>query len=145
MKVIPFKGKIGKVKSIPTESMEQKKLVAWANLKNIPLVKHANEGRRTPQNGARLRDEGLRAGYPDLFCCVARGGYFGAYIEMKRNRPYTDSERRTDTWIKQEAWLTYLRGQGYYAEFAFGFDDAREQLSKYFTYMPTIVTGGMRK
>ena len=42
-----------------------------------------NGGARSAVTGARLRDEGVTAGVPDLFICVPRGDFHGLFIEMK--------------------------------------------------------------
>lgn len=42
-----------------------------------------NGGRRDAATGAKLRDEGVRAGVADLFLCVAASGRHGLFIEMK--------------------------------------------------------------
>lgn len=41
------------------------------------------QGKRTPQNGARMKAEGLRAGTWDMFLSVPRGGAHGLWIENK--------------------------------------------------------------
>jgi hypothetical protein len=43
-----------------------------------------NGGYRTIAQAAKLRAEGVEPGVPDIDCPVARGGYFGLRIEMKR-------------------------------------------------------------
>ena len=35
------------------------------------------------RKGATLKAMGLRAGVPDLFLAIARGGYHGLYVEVK--------------------------------------------------------------
>jgi hypothetical protein len=72
------------------ESIDQQALIEWwaANcvhyglparaLKAFPL-----QGARTPQNGARMKKEGMRAGTCDLFLSTARAGFHGLWIEMK--------------------------------------------------------------
>ena len=52
---------------------------------------------------------GLRAGVPDLFCAVPRGGYSGLFIEMKRRRKGRVSQDQTD-------WIALLRAHGYRVE-----------------------------
>jgi hypothetical protein len=42
------------------------------------------QGARTPQNGARLKAEGMRAGTPDMFLALKRGVYPGLWVELKR-------------------------------------------------------------
>ena len=42
-----------------------------------------NGGARSAITGARLRDEGVTAGVPDLFICVPCGEFLGLFVEMK--------------------------------------------------------------
>jgi hypothetical protein len=60
---------------------------------------------RSEITGAKLKRMGAKAGVPDLFLPVPRGGYAGLWIEMKygKNKP-----TREQTW-----WLEQLRAQGY--------------------------------
>ncbi len=72
----------------------------------LELLYHIpNEGKRSKSNGAALRRQGLKKGVPDLCLPVARGGFHGLYIEMKRV-----GEKPTDN---QKRWLQLLKQQGY--------------------------------
>lgn len=75
------------------------------------------------------------AGYPDLFIAQARGGFFGLYIELKSENysPYLkDGKLSTVEHIqKQAAMLQGLVRDGYRADFAVGFDEARKQIDDY--------------
>lgn len=126
-------------KIIPTELQEQTALIAWARLKKIALVHHANEGLRTARHGAILKGAGLAPGYPDLSLMEARGGYFGMFIELKRNRRYSESEMASKSWKLQEDWLARLRSHGYFAFRVFGFDEASEMIELYMRFPPTII------
>lgn len=75
----------------PTEAVEQEALFRWAVLQptesGIRLMMHIpNGGYRKPSEAARFRALGVRAGVPDIFLPVARGGYHGLWIELKRRR-----------------------------------------------------------
>ena len=72
-----------------------------------PVYAVPNEGRRTPRTGKRMKDQGLRAGVPDLCVPLARGGFHGLYIEVK-----TDSGRVAPA---QRVWLDWLTDHGYLA------------------------------
>ena len=43
-----------------------------------------NEGKRTASYGHKLKEMGMKRGVPDLVLPVARGGYGGLYIELKK-------------------------------------------------------------
>jgi hypothetical protein len=45
-----------------------------------------NDGLRPTVTAARLTTEGVRRGVPDICLPVARGGYHGVYIELKRRK-----------------------------------------------------------
>lgn len=115
---------------VPTESMEQQWLFQWARMSEgrypeLALMYHVpNEGKRSRATGGRLRAEGLRSGVPDICLPVARGGYHGLYIELKRRK----GGRVTEA---QEEWIAGLRAQGYRAEVCRGFDEASDVILAY--------------
>lgn len=77
---------------IPTESAEQQCLFRWAAYNRgrwpeMELMYHIpNGGTRSKSEAGRFRAEGVKAGVPDICLPVARGGYHGMYIEMKRRK-----------------------------------------------------------
>lgn len=76
--------------SVPTESVEQQCLFRWAAFQSgkypeLKLLYHVpNGGSRKKSEAGRFKAEGVKAGVPDLCLPVARGGYHGLYIELKR-------------------------------------------------------------
>ena len=114
---------------VPTESVEQQCLFRWARFSEgahpeLKMLFHIpNEGKRTQQNGARLKREGLKAGVPDLCLPVARGNYHGLYIELKRI-----GEKANEN---QEQWIRALRAQRYAAYVCQGWDSARRIIEEY--------------
>ncbi len=68
-----------------------------------------NGGHRHKRVAQKLRAEGLKPGVPDVFLPVARGGYHGCWIEMKRLK-------RGRMQPSQRVWQRNLREQGYRAE-----------------------------
>ena len=68
------------------ESHEQALVVAHVRQfhPDVTIAAVPNGARRTRWERTRAKAEGLLAGYPDLVVDVARGGYFGLRIEMKR-------------------------------------------------------------
>lgn len=66
----------------------------------------------------------LNSGYPDIGLDVARCGYHGLRIELKKKKGGKLS-------VKQKTWLSWLTDQGYYAVPAWGEDHAKEILMRY--------------
>lgn len=113
----------------PTETQEQIALLDWAAVmqgryKELALLFHIpNEGKRSYRVGVELRLMGLKRGVPDLFLPVARGGYYGLFVEMKSAKGKPTSEQRR--------WLQELQAQGYAAIVAHGWQQAAEYIEAY--------------
>lgn len=115
---------------IPRETEEQAAVIEWWGWKckawNIPahLLYHIpNEGTGSAARGRIQKKQGLRAGAPDLCLAVARGGYHGLYIEMKRKNGCTSLEQR----IFQED----LTAQGYKAVTCWQAQQAQDAITAY--------------
>lgn len=114
----------------PLEHDEQTALMEWAkrNLGRWPelalLFAIPNGGARSAITGARMRDEGVKPGVPDLFLPVARGRYHGLFIEMKRRRGDGPDDQQTK-------WHDDLRAQGYRVEVCRGAEPAETVLRYY--------------
>jgi hypothetical protein len=73
-----------------TEQGEQVALLQWCALQRAKWPELAlifaipNGGTRNPIEAARMKAAGVKAGVSDLFLPVARDGYYGLFIEMKR-------------------------------------------------------------
>lgn len=74
----------------------------------------------------KLKREGVKSGVPDIHICMARKGYHGLYIEMKRTKGGVVAEN-------QRFWIEALRREGYKAEVARGMDEALKILEEYFS------------
>ena len=94
----------------------------WPELGMLFAVPNGSE--RNPIVGKKLKAEGVRKGVPDLCLCVARGGYHGLFIEMKR-------QKKSQISPEQIAWLSALRDQGYRAEMCLGAAAAWEVIQEY--------------
>lgn len=123
---------------IPHEDIEQGLLMEWTRYQigrfpELALLFHIpNEaGTRTIKDTMRLKKLGVKAGVPDLFLPVARWGWHGLFIEMKRQRNGRVSE-------EQREWLKALTEQGYLVRVCNGFDEAKKSLLLY-------LTGGAKK
>jgi hypothetical protein len=115
----------------PAESAEQRALIKIARMHRgkwpeLDLLFHIpNEGKRDPVSGAMLVASGLRAGVSDLMLPVARHGYAGLFVELKRR---DGGKGLTD---EQLAFLLGVRAQGYKAEQCNGAAEAWELIRWY--------------
>lgn len=118
------------VKVVPTEHQEQVALFEWAAWmeKQIPELHlmHAipNGGKRDIRTAARLKDEGVKPGVPDICLPVPRGGKHGLYIELKRRK----GGRVTSDQLQ---WLDDLIHQGYKCCVCRGCDEAKNEILAY--------------
>ena len=117
----------------PSEATEQTWLFEWiaqmAYLRwpELELAFHIpNGGSRNKIEAARLKAQGVKAGVPDIFVSVPRGGYHGLYIEMKRQRGGKMREGQKDM-------IPKLRAQGYRVEICKGFQEAADLIEQYMT------------
>jgi hypothetical protein len=118
-----------------SEHSHQVAVLHWANmqLKRWPelLWLHAipNGGIRGDdkemqmRRGAQLKAEGVKEGVCDLMLPVARRGYHGLYIEMKKefNLKKDSLHFASD---KQKEFIAFVQGQGYCAGVAQGWQQA---------------------
>ena len=115
---------------VPTESEEQAALFQWAALmeKHRPELRKLfhipNGGHRSKATAARLAAEGVRSGVPDICLPVARQGYHGLYIELKRREGGRVEAAQAD-------WIHFLREHGYKAEICKGFTEAKSCIEGY--------------
>ena len=107
----------------PTEGVEQATLFSWAQMRTywypeLTLMFHIpNGGKRSKAEAGRFRAEGVKSGVPDICLPVARGGYHGLFIELKRQHGNTTTKN-------QDTWLADLREQGYATAVAYGWEHA---------------------
>lgn len=130
-----FKQKPIRKKPVDREGQEQAALMREIELcypKVFELIYHVpNGGHRVKAVAAKLKAQGVKAGVPDLVLPMARGGYFGLYIEFKATidpAPVSAS---------QSACLRRLSEQGYLAVVCRGHFDAMEQVRAYLRMQPT--------
>lgn len=83
--------------------------------------------------GHRLKELGLRPGVSDLFIFHPSKNkvYPGLYLEVKRNKNYTTSERTTSTWLEQVKFQERVKGVGYAAYFCYGWEDGKRIIEQY--------------
>lgn len=134
----PYVVKAARAKRIDYEGKEQAALMTEIELR-LPevaaLIYHVpNGGHRHIKVAAELKKQGVRAGIPDLVLPMARGGYFGLYIEFKATPP-----NDAPVSAEQRARLRVLSDQGYLAIICRGHFDAMEQIRAYLRLAPTRV------
>ena len=105
---------------IKTEHEEQVEFVTWFKYfyPEYLIMSIPNGSNKSRSAAAKFNAEGLLAGAPDLFVPVARGGYHGLFIEMKRLYGGVVSER-------QKAAIAELRKAGYCCLICPGADTAK--------------------
>ena len=130
-----FKQKPIRKKPVDREGQEQAALMREIELRYplvFELIYHVpNGGHRVKAVASKLKAQGVKAGVPDLVLPMARGGYFGLYIEFKATidpAPVSPS---------QSACLRRLNDQGYLAVVCRGHFDAMEQIRAYLRMLPT--------
>jgi len=134
----PFAPKPVRAKRIDREGLEQAALITELRIRMpevAELIYHVpNGGHRVKKVAADLKDQGVAAGVPDLVLTMARGGYFGLYIEFKATPP--NAAAVSDS---QHKWIRKLNDQGYLAVVCRGHFDAMEQIRAYLRLAPTVV------
>lgn len=133
-----FKAKPVRAKRVDREGLEQAALMCDLEL-SLPavfdLIYHVpNGGHRVKAVAAKLKAQGVKPGIPDLVLNMARGGYFGLYIEFKASPP-----NDAPVSPSQHERLRKLNEQGYLAIICRGHFDAMEQIRAYLRLAPTVV------
>lgn len=105
----------------------------------IPNGGARGETERTNKiRGAKLKATGVKAGVPDVHLPVARRGYFGLYIEMKRPKSERGAAGRVSE--EQEDWHVALREQGYCVLTCIGYEPALNVFRNYLAGDKTQIT-----
>ena len=110
------------------ESNLQIQIIDWSKLckhkEELAFLHHSpNGGSRNAREGARLKREGVKAGFPDLFLPIPRKEYHGLFIELKSKKGRTSQS--------QKMWLELLKYQGYCAKVCNDFDDVTKLINWY--------------
>lgn len=102
----------------------------WALLYSIP-----NGGARSGATAARMKATGAKKGFPDIALPVARGGFHGLFIELKR--PISESKRKGVVADVQTKWLADLKAQSYCVVIAYGWLEAVYVINGYLSWPKT--------
>jgi hypothetical protein len=134
----PFEPRVARAKSVDREGLEQAALIKELELRFpdvAALIYHVpNGGHRHKMVAIKLKGQGVKAGVPDLVLPMARGGYFGLYLEFKATPPNDAAVSAS-----QHAWIRRLNEQGYLAIVCQGHFDAMEQIRAYLRLPQTVV------
>ena len=124
---------------IDYEGNEQAALMRWVQFQHaaaFAVTWHTpNGGQRNKVVAAKLKAQGTKAGVPDLQLAMARGGYFGLFIEFKATPPHDAALSST-----QKEMVQQLKAQGYLAVVCKGMRSAMEQINAYLA-MPATLGG----
>ena len=102
------------------------------------VVFHSDFGSGTKlsfyQASMQKRQNGGRRAWPDMFIAKPNSEYAGLFIELKRDG--TRIKKKDGTFAsehiaEQAKILDRLKSQGYYAEFAVGFNEAKRIIDAY--------------
>jgi hypothetical protein len=116
--------------TVPLEDAEQRIIFQWAAMETAAhpelglLYAIPNGGKRAIKTAIALKAQGVKSGVPDMCLPVARNGYHGLYIELKRQKGGTVSET-------QKSWITALAEQGYEAVVCKGAEEAIKVIKEY--------------
>lgn len=107
-----------RVETLPSEHLEQVRLVAWfrKTYPDVRIFAIPNGGARTGSQGMKFKSEGVSSGVPDLFVPA-----WSLWVEMKRQKGGTVSPEQKD-------WIAYLDDCGYQCIVGKGFEDAKRQI-----------------
>ena len=82
-----------------------------------------NGGQRNKIVAARLKQEGVKKGVPDLMLCLPTDKYHGLFIEMKFGKNKMTPE--------QQEFFDYATQQGYCCRVAYSADEAMKIIDEY--------------
>lgn len=114
---------------IRSEHDEQAALIDWCYLKQKKnpdyrqIFAIPNGGHRRKATAAKLKQEGVMPGVPDLLLAVAKNGKHGLFIEMKSAKGRITANQRV--------WQDRLVSYDYAFVVARGFDEAKAAIEKY--------------
>lgn len=92
------------------------------------IVHVANGGKRSKRVGAALKHNGVKRGYPDLVIDIAKGGFNGMRIELKKEGGSVSDE--------QVERMAMLVDEGYLAIVTTGFEETMDAILNYINTWP---------
>ena len=125
------------VKSMNSEAGIQKAVCEYIRLQYPDVIFTSESGGIRLTMGQAVKAKKLRSGnkLPDLMIFEPNQHHIGMFLELKRDRKAVflkSGAIKSDEHVKGQALiLDRLKGKGYYAAFACGFDDAVSQIEIY--------------
>lgn len=119
---------------IATENQEQRALVKWIRTQRKfdgLLIKLNNEGRRSEAQGWNLKLMGMEPGAHDLFLALPTTQYHGLWLEVKRNRKYSNSEMARGSFAAQIIFGERMKSIGFAAHFCYGWEHGKHLIECY--------------
>ena len=113
--------------NLTTEQEIQEFVVNYLNIKYPKTRYCASLGghfQKSIKQKIKNRKAGYVKGFPDLQITEARGGFFGLFIELKR-------DKRSVASPFQKQWIQDLRDRGYYAQICKGLDETLKLIDSY--------------
>ncbi len=110
---------------LASEDMINAAVMDWAKAKKVDnfVIHIPNEGKRSFGYGKKLKQLGMRPGVSDLFVCMPKHSYHGAWIEIK-----SDEGRMRPEQMK---FHEDMMKQNYYTRVTWGLDDTLLTLEWY--------------
>ena len=118
------------IKRCATEAQEQKALFEWAaysrrKYPQLDLMFHIpNGGSRDLIEARHMKEQGVKAGVPDICLPVPSGRYTALYLELKRREKGSVSD-------EQRGWIAALNRVGCKAVVCRGWEEARRVIEDY--------------
>lgn len=111
------------------ERETQIKFAVWLAKMGFRYNASAAGGYRDPREGQNFKRMGVSKGFPDIEVPYPITPYHGFYLELKSSSGKLSPE--------QLEWINYLKKQGYYAEVAYSFEEAKEHFEYYLSLLPS--------
>ena len=108
----------------------QSLLVRWPVLRWLHAI--PNGGDRNPAVAGRLKVGGVKRGVPDIFLPVAKRGYHGLYIELKK--PGREKDARGGLSVEQDEFKRDIEAQGYAVIVCYGWEQAAKVIEGYMSH-----------
>ncbi len=132
---------------VQSETQLQIAISNWLRSRHPDILFVGDQAGVNKSRTARTQQSAMRSGrgWPDLFIATASNGYHGCFLELKTDKAplfKKDGSLVADKHVRaQSEVLRRLRNEGYFAEFAQGFDDAIRKITDYLAYKPDLTTG----